>query len=874
MKSLKLIHILLTTLLVATLVSCGDKNNSQTKTDNNQPSDQVWVVGEGQVNGDVDFGEINPGQNKVMSLTIKNMGAVAVNSPLQVSGDFSIAYQNGCSTLAINKSCLVKLSFSSSNKVAGPYVGQIQLGEYIGLLSAVVLPQNSTNDLSIKVNSVEVDEEIDFGNLNYKQSVIKTIIIKNNSAVAIQVNPTIGGADFSKVFDNCLGKTLKNQNQCSVKVLVAGQGKNGLIENELTLGDKVFSLKAQVVGRDESVEMNSQIVSIVDNQTVASDSTVDLGTVNTNSQVSKTFYLKNSGIEQSPLINTTISGTQGVTLNQCDNIVLNPNQACRLQTSIPTSIKGVSQLSLVLNGYQSSKQYNIEYIVRSPGDKIDCTAGLSDVALAEITWTGSVYTPCQVVTCNSNHHIANNQCDKDVVSCSAYGGNGNKTWNGSEYGDCIITTCQSASQHIENNLCVDNVRSCSIAGAVATETWMGTSYGPCTANSCTSASQHVENNMCLDNVRSCTITGAVATETWNGSGYNPCTANSCISSGDHVVNNACVPKNYSVTITQPAVGRGTISGPATVQHGSNANFTYSPQSPYRLSSWAGDCTGTNNTCSVNNIQGNLNVSANIACISGYTMVDNECLRNVNLIIASNTTNYNLYTAASSPTDKVLVSLTINSGIVVGSGSTDSPSFTTGSGWVSGSKINIVNNGTIAGKGGNGGHSDTWTDSPGAGSPGGYGGNAVNLLYPITLTNTGLIGGGGGGGGGGTGGASYPNYCWSGGGGGGGAGSTASIGGSAQACGSGKNAGPGQPGTLLVGGNGAPQASWGSEVAGAGGKGGDLGMAGTNAGTGSGGNKPRNTGGLGGAAGKAIVTNGNAITWISGNEPAKVKGLVQ
>ena len=77
---------------------------------------------------------------------------------------------------------------------------------------------------------------------------------------------------------------------------------------------------------------------------------------------------------------------------------------------------------------------------------------------------------------------------------------------------------------------------------------------------------------------------------------------------------------------------------------------------------------------------------------------------ISLTISSNTNNYNIYSqrGATYVAGVSDVTLTINSGRTVGSTSTGTHALDTGTGWISGDTITIVNNGTIKGRGGNGG----------------------------------------------------------------------------------------------------------------------------------------------------------------------------
>jgi len=201
-------------------------------------------------------------------------------------------------------------------------------------------------------------------------------------------------------------------------------------------------------------------------------------------------------------------------------------------------------------------------------------------------------------------------------------------------------------------------------------------------------------------------------------------------------------------------------------------------------------------------------------------------------------------AATVNSNNQAVKYYITSNGIVGSNSTGSTAFDTGS-FPSGSTIYLVNNNYIVGAGGNGGNANN--------GQGGVGGPALTLQVTTFITNNGTIGGGGGGG---KAGGSVRNdrcqqtgccqqQCWTvianGGGGGGGAGSIAGSGGSG---GSG-----GLNGSLTTGGGGGNgeyrQDGLASATGGSGGAGGDLGQQGGN----------------GGASGGNYIVNSGFATWL-------------
>ena len=216
-------------------------------------------------------------------------------------------------------------------------------------------------------------------------------------------------------------------------------------------------------------------------------------------------------------------------------------------------------------------------------------------------------------------------------------------------------------------------------------------------------------------------------------------------------------------------------------------------------------------------------------------------------ISADTTAYNQFSSAGGaiPIDSHVV---INSGIFIYSTSTGTPAYTTGSA-PGGSKLYLVNNGVISGKGGAGG--------AGASNVGSAGGLAATFATPISVNNaSGTIGGGGGGGGGGANQSiDFPQpdaptitNVYGGGGGGGGAGKSGGAGGAGQAA-----DGPGSPGSggsWNTGGAGGAGGYGGTYAGGAGGAAGAAGSAGAGG------------GGAGGAAGAATSGAPTYATFIS------------
>lgn len=244
-------------------------------------------------------------------------------------------------------------------------------------------------------------------------------------------------------------------------------------------------------------------------------------------------------------------------------------------------------------------------------------------------------------------------------------------------------------------------------------------------------------------------------------------------------------------------------------------------------------------------------------------------------ITSNQTNANLRTLAVNAgwDQSIAVVATINSGVRMTSNTVGTPGLTINGAWPGG--IELVNNGTIVGRGGNGGNggnggtANNSTYDSTNGSAGSAGGLALTISVAASIRNNGTIAGGGGGGGGGGGyainvGSSKDENWTKYGGGGGGGGQSSSTNSSGGAGGpsnylSGSAGGTGTfsaAGAFGAGGTGGTTFGQ-SNIGGAGGGWGSAGGPGSRYFTGT----NAKLGGAGGAAGAATSGQAN-VTWLA------------
>lgn len=131
-------------------------------------------------------------------------------------------------------------------------------------------------------------------------------------------------------------------------------------------------------------------------------------------------------------------------------------------------------------------------------------------------------------------------------------------------------------------------------------------------------------------------------------------------------------------------------------------------------------------------------------------INNTIFRNIDITINSNKINYSLWDAVRSNRlyKPGRTNITFTNNALIGASSPGAMALTVPSDFSAGDNINVVNNGSILGRGGNGGNAGDGANNGGNG--GTVNGAAMFVRHPVRISNNGIIAGGGGGGGGGAG----------------------------------------------------------------------------------------------------------------------------
>lgn len=530
------------------LSSCSPKNNDSSPAPQSDEVQISWHAGVGQFNGSLDFGNLTSNNPQMISVGVVNAGDSALVGPAVISGTgFSLAYSN-CTSIAPGKTCLMKVLFSPANQPNGLYTGTITLGASVANLSAGIDLPVVEDNISVTVGGIDVSSGLDFGVVKYNQSVIKSLVIKNNGTHKVSGNLALSNNEdenFVLSYDSCSGRDLAPKKTCSVKISLSGAGKNGAVSANFSWANVDFPLTATVQNLATVADAESDI-RLITEQSVLSPGPVNLGTWNLKQDKILTFNLKNLGTDKGIVQPLTLPEELKLVYSSCEEgSVLSVNGLCSFKLLANPEVKGTKSSNIQVQG----SEYLVQSVVREPGDKMACP--VENALVSNITWNGRTYSSCQVESCIPSHHISNNQCDPNVISCPVENGLGSRLWSENQYGDCVVDSC-NANFHIESGACFTDVKSCTIASGQGTQSWNGSSYSQCLVASC-DTNFHQEGNLCVANLQNCTVDNGSGTKLWANGAYSTCQVNNCITNF-HIDNNQCVSNTKDCSITD---GTGT-----------------------------------------------------------------------------------------------------------------------------------------------------------------------------------------------------------------------------------------------------------------------------------------------------------------------------
>lgn len=345
---------ILPVLLLLFLVACSKQPVPQISAPIDPNVDLVFDIDAESAGDMVNFGNLKANENKILAVQIKNTSNQTIQGPatLDQENGFSIIYSNGCIEIPAKKSCLMKISFSALNKSNNTYTSNLNLGNFYLALQSTVLNTPSSNNLEFSASSVN------FGSINEKQSLSKTIQITNKGDSS--VNSIVSGiTNYTLSHDLCSNKSILPGKSCSLKISLSGANKSGTVSENLSFGGFSLPLTGVVVSSvGTSVLGSPNIVFLYGAREITTE---PIATLRTGRDNQINLYLKNIGTASAPAGNITVNDSDySIIFNQCTKPLL-PDQSCQLRLVFNSKFKPEGTYSFTVSLGEYSK--NISLII-------------------------------------------------------------------------------------------------------------------------------------------------------------------------------------------------------------------------------------------------------------------------------------------------------------------------------------------------------------------------------------------------------------------------------------------------------------------------------------------------------------------------------
>lgn len=371
-------------LFILFLVGCTNKS------EHSEPQ-IVLNAGVGVVSGTGDFGQLGKNDSKIISVKINNIGDQdLIGPPIIDNNNFSIIYQSGCNIIKPEKSCILKISFSSQNKSYQIHTANLNLDTAFLQLSGEVLNPNpnQTIEASFSVSS------LDFGTITDKQSSLKSVIITNtgNTDIENQVVSVATGNLFNIVSDGCSNRKMKPLQKCVLRISFIGAGKAGLINETLSFGGASLPISGTVVSYIGTSVLGSPDVKLLVNNNI--QSSYGLGTIAGTQSKLVTVIAKNLGNKASQMDSAQLANNNfTIMFNQCSSKILEPGETCQVKIAFDAANKSSTDYtdSLSFQGQTVSLSTTVvDFIVNNIGMAQDTKSftitgvGLNKVSTVQI----------------------------------------------------------------------------------------------------------------------------------------------------------------------------------------------------------------------------------------------------------------------------------------------------------------------------------------------------------------------------------------------------------------------------------------------------------------------------------------------------------
>lgn len=396
-------NIILAIAMVLTVTACTQKSDNKTENSNEQVV--VLEAKSGIITGAADFGifEVGATSTKLISFILKNDGTEPLTGPASLDNStqgFSISYSNCPASLAKTRSCSIKVVFDPRSLSAGAKSANLMFDSVFVNLTATINAPVAVPSVDFLVSSVVVNS-LNFGQITDKQSILKSITIKNTGTGPI-TDTVVVPVGYTLSYDACSGKAIAKNSSCAIKVTLSGAGKSGIISGNLSYGGVSMGLTGEVL----AAATFSNVVLMNGSSIISS---YDFGSLSGTANSQLILNIKNTGTGSAALASASLTGTDfSIVYNQCTNISLAPNASCQVRVLFSAAGKAVSSYSSTLSFGNKSLALAAAVVV------VPQTFTVSNIALASDSKSFTV-TGTGLTSVNSAKILETNQTEIDTL---------------------------------------------------------------------------------------------------------------------------------------------------------------------------------------------------------------------------------------------------------------------------------------------------------------------------------------------------------------------------------------------------------------------------------------------------------------------------
>lgn len=350
--------LIMTGLMLLIVTGCGKSSLPEFSVPSKDENTVIVLAAKsGIFTGSANFGVFahDSKSSKLITFNLKNQGTEPLTGPATIdntNGNYLVSYSNCPTTLSVGKSCSIKVTFDAKVAQAGTHIANLNFDSVFVEMSAIKEnPPVVTENPVIFLISSSPTASVNFGTISEKQTVLKTITIKNTSSSPINSVVTIPQG-FNTSYDGCSNKALSKNSTCQIKVSLSGAGKSGLIAGDLVYASKGLSLSGEVLSSNSGGNQTLfPVINFLNGVTILPEpSEYDFGSLIASENKQFILNIKNSGTFNSIQSTASLNNTNfSIVYNQCINKVLTVNTSCQVRLLFSAVGKNPSEYTSTLS---------------------------------------------------------------------------------------------------------------------------------------------------------------------------------------------------------------------------------------------------------------------------------------------------------------------------------------------------------------------------------------------------------------------------------------------------------------------------------------------------------------------------------------------